>query len=84
MLHRDRFDKFLDAVAPRLPVKGRVVWLAAPRQSRNDGEASRSVLVDMTPEDGPVTGGAGETEGTRGRRMFVQVGCTRNVPCTDR
>jgi len=63
VLNRDRFEKFLESVAPRLPLAGRVDWLSTTRQSH---EASRSILVDMTPD-------VAESDGTRGRRMFVQI-----------
>lgn len=65
VLNRDRFEKFLDSVGPRLPIKGKVSWLSAAREA---GAQETSLLVDMTPD---------VTDASLGRRMFVQV-CHRD------
>lgn len=65
VLNRERFDKFLELVASRLPIMKMVEWVDSPHVSRAS-ETARSLLVDMTPD-------VAESDGTRGRRMFVQV-----------
>lgn len=64
VLHRDRFEKFLESVNPRLPLQGKVDWLSGDQDPSNR-RSTRSILVDMTPD---------VTDATLGRRMFIQVG----------
>ena len=62
VLTRKRFEAFIEAVAPRVPLRDQVTWATSGSHPRPS-----SLLLDMTDDSGVEAGAQ------HGRRMFVQV-----------